>query len=170
MGDGAACSIGMGVGVEKRKRSEYGFNPAKQADAGSPAGERIEAAYWHLSQAYELLARGDPYDAAEKVWAAVKAVTEALTSATLGAPAPPEGLGWRRFVKEAFVKAGLSGEEAEELAAYYIEVRDRLHGACFHGLLYEEGEHKPLMERAKWYVDLARRALERAGSSSRAIA
>ena len=64
-------------------------------------------------------------------------------------------------MKEAFVKAGLSEEEAEKLAAYYIEVRDRLHGACFCGLLYEESEHKPLMEKAGWYVDLIERVLER---------
>ena len=150
-----------------KKKEVNMVNHTRQADAGSPAGERIKAAHWYLSQAYELLARGDPYDAAEKVWAAVKAATEALTRATLGAPAPPKGLGWRHFVKEAFVKAGLSEKEAEELAAYYIDARDRLHGACFYGLLYEEAEHKPLVEKAKWYLDSVERALGRAGSGPR---
>jgi hypothetical protein len=121
----------------------------------------VKAARWYLERAYELLARGDPYDAAEKVWAAVKSATEALTSRVLAARVPPKGSGWRIFVKEAFLKAGLSEEEAEKLAAYFIEVRDRLHGACFYGLLYEEGEHKPLMEKARWYVDLIERVLER---------
>jgi hypothetical protein len=121
----------------------------------------VKAARWYLERAYELLARGDPYDAAEKVWAAVKAATEALTVKVLAKRAPPEDWTWRRFVKGAFVKAGLSEEEAEKLAAYYIDVRDRLHGACFYGLLYEEGEHKPLMEKARWYVDLIERVLER---------
>jgi hypothetical protein len=116
----------------------------------------VKAARWYLGRAYELLARGDPYDAAEKVWAAVKTATEALTVKVLAKRAPPEGWTWRRFVK-----AGLSEEETEKLAAYYIDVRDRLHGACFYGLLYEEGEHKPLMEKARWYVDLIERVLER---------
>jgi len=58
----------------------------------------------------------------------------------------------------AFVKAGLKEKEAEELTAYYIDGSDRLHGVYFYDLLYEEEEHKPLMEKAKWYVDLAERA------------
>ncbi len=57
-------------------------------------------------------------------------------------------------MKEAFVKAGLSEEEAEEVAAYYIEVRKSLHGDCFYGRHYEEPEHKPLMDRAWEYVKL----------------
>jgi len=92
----------------------------------------------------------------------VKAATEALTSRVLAARAPPEDWTWRRFVEEAFVKAGLSEEEAERLAAYYIDVRDRLHGVCFYGLLYEECEHKPLMDRAKQYIELVNRLLEKA--------
>jgi hypothetical protein len=121
----------------------------------------VKAARWYLERAYELPARGDTYDAAENVWAAVKSATETLTSRVLAAPVPPKGSRWRIFVKEAFLKAGLSEEEAEKLAAYYIDIRDRLHGACFYGLLYEEGEHKPLTEKARWYVDLIERVLER---------
>jgi len=155
--------------VNRVERKES-LNPAGQAGAEALAGERIKAARWHLSQAYELLARGDPYDAAEKVWAAVKAATEALTGRVLAAQAPPKGMRWRSFVEEAFMKAGLGGKEAEELAAYYIDCRDRLHGACFYGLLYEEDEHRPLMEKARWYVDLVERLLEGAGSGSRAQA
>jgi HEPN domain-containing protein len=145
----------------RRSKREASSSFAGQADQGPAANERVKAARWYLERAYELLAHGDPYDAAEKVWAAVKAATEALTIRVLAAPVPPKGSGWRIFVKEAFLKAGLSEEEAEKLAAYFIEVRDRLHGACFYGLLYEENEHKPLMERAKWYIDLVERVLER---------
>jgi hypothetical protein len=78
----------------------------------------------------------------------------------LGEAAPPKGVSWRSFVKEAFVKAGLSGEEASKWASYFIDVRSKLHGDCFHGLTYEE-EHKPLMERAREYVDLVDRVLKR---------
>lgn len=134
---------------------------ADQADQGPAASEHVKAARWYLERAYELPARGDPYDAAENVWAAVKSATKTLTSRVLAAPVPTKGSGWRIFVKEAFLKAGLSEEEAEKLAAYYIDVRDRLHGACFYGLLYEESEHKPLMERTRWYIDLVERVLER---------
>jgi len=144
-------------GSEREASSSF----ADQADQGPAASEHVKAARWYLERAYELPARGDPYDAAEKVWAAVKSATETLTSRVLAAPVPPKGSGWRIFVKEAFLKAGLSEEEAEKLAAYYIDVRDRLHGACFYGLLYEESEHKPLMERARWYIDLVERVLER---------
>ena len=122
----------------------------------------MKAARWYLERAYELLARGDPYDAAEKVWAAVKAATEALTVKVLAKRAPPEDWTWKRFVKEAFVKAGLSEREAEELAAYYIEVRKSLQGDCFYGRHYEEPEHKPLMDRAKQYIELVNRLLEKA--------
>jgi uncharacterized protein (UPF0332 family) len=125
------------------------------------AVKHLETARAYLEKALEHLKREDPYDAAEKIWAAVWHATIALTEKHLGSSEPPKGWTWRRFVKEAFVKAGLSEEEAEKLAAYYIDVRDRLHGACFYGLLYEEGEHKPLMEKARWYVDLIERVLER---------
>lgn len=157
----------MSCKAKKRiARSGGDLGSARLADAGPPASERLGAARWYLSRAYELLARDDPYGAAEKAWAAVKAATEALTGAVFGVTAPPKGWTWRRFVKEAFAKTGLSEGEAEELAAYYIDARDRLHGACFHGLLYEEAEHKPLVERAKRYVESVERALGMAGGSS----
>jgi len=119
----------------------------------------LKAARHYLKGACELLERGDPYDAAEKIWATVKHATTALTAAALGEVAPLKGVSWRSFVREAFVKASLSEEEASRWASYYIDVRDRVHGGCFYGLTYEEDEHGPLMERAKEYVELVEKLL-----------
>jgi HEPN domain-containing protein len=116
--------------------------------------EHLDVARHHLTEAYKLLERGNPFDAAEKVWAAVRHATMALTLKVLGEATPPKGLSWRSFVKEAFIKAGLSESEASRWASYYIDVRDKLHGDCFYGLTYEEEEHKPLMEGAREYIDL----------------
>jgi hypothetical protein len=80
----------------------------------------------------------------------------------LGEAAPSKGASWRSFVKEAFVKAGLSEEEASRWASYFIDVRKGLHGDCFYGLTYEEEEHKPVMERAGEYVDLVDKILKKA--------
>jgi hypothetical protein len=118
------------------------------------AVKHLETARAYLEKALEHLKREDPYDAAEKIWAAVWHATIALTEKHLGSSEPPKGWTWRRFVREAFLKAGLSEREAEELAAYYIEVRKSLHGDCFYGRHYEEEEHKPLMDRAWDYVKL----------------
>ena len=126
------------------------------------AVKHLETARAYLEKALEHLKREDPYDAAEKIWAAVWHATIALTEKHLGSSKPPKGWTWRRFVKEAFVKAGLSEKEAEEPAAYFVEVRKSLHGDCFYGLFYEESEHKPLMDRAKQYIELVNRLLEKA--------
>ena len=80
----------------------------------------------------------------------------ALTLKVLGEATPPKGLSWRSFVKEAFIKAGLSESEASSPASYYIDVRGRLNGGCFYGLTYEE-EHRPLMEKAGDYIELVER-------------
>ena len=77
-----------------------------------------------------MLERGDAYDAAEKTWAAVRHATTALTTAFLKEAAPPRGVPWRTFVKNALVKAGLNEDETSSWASYYIDVRDRLHGGC----------------------------------------
>jgi HEPN domain-containing protein len=119
--------------------------------------EHLGIARYYLEEAYRLLERGDPFDAAEKVWAAVRHATIALTLKVLGEATPPKGLSWRSFVREAFIKAGLSESEASSLASYYIDVRSRLHGGCFYGLTYEEEEHRPLMEKARDYVELVER-------------
>ena len=63
----------------------------------------------------------------------------------LGEAAPSKGVSWRSFVKETFMKAGLSEGEASRWVAYFIDIRSRLHGDCFYGLTYEEEEHKPPM-------------------------
>jgi uncharacterized protein (UPF0332 family) len=115
----------------------------------------------YLDEAYRLLERGDPFDAAEKIWAAVKHATIALTIVVLKEAAPSKGVSWRSFVKEAFMKAGLSEEEASKWASYFIDVRKSLHGDCFYGLIYEEEEHRPLMERAREYVDLVDKILKK---------
>jgi HEPN domain-containing protein len=122
--------------------------------------EHLKNARQYLDKAYELLERRDPYDAAEKIWAAVKHATIALTLRVLGEATPPKGVSWRAFVKEAFIRAGLGEEEASRWASYYIDVRDRLHGGCFYGLVCEEEEHKPLMERAREYIELVEKILK----------
>jgi HEPN domain-containing protein len=127
----------------------------------SSAVDYLAMARRYLDDAYKLLERGDPFDAAEKVWAAVKHATTALTIAVLKEAVPPKGVSWRSFVKEAFMKAGLSEDEASKWASYFIDVRDRLHGGCFYGLTYEEEEHRPLMERAREYIDLVDRILKK---------
>jgi uncharacterized protein (UPF0332 family) len=125
----------------------------------SSVEEYLKISRHYLDEAFKLLERGDPFDAAEKVWAAVKHATTALAMRILGEVAPSKGVSWRSFVKEAFVKAGLSEEEASKWASYYIDVRDRLHGGCFYGLMYEEKEHRPLMEKAREYVNLVEELL-----------
>jgi len=45
--------------------------------------EHLKSARYYLEEARKLLERGDPYDAAEKTWAAVKHATMALTMTTL---------------------------------------------------------------------------------------
>jgi HEPN domain-containing protein len=124
------------------------------------SSDYLAMARYYLEEAYKLLNRGDPYDACEKAWASVKHATMALTLRVLGEISPPKGVSWRSFVKEAFAKSGLSEEEASRAASYFIDVRDRLHGGCFHGLAYEEEEHKPLIERAREYIDLVERILK----------
>ena len=125
----------------------------------SEVTKSIEIAEYYLLEARRLMERGDVHDAAEKVWAAVRSATQALTTKLAGTVAPPKGTTWREFVKETLVKAGLTGGEANKWASYYIDVRDRLHGACFYGLIYEEAEHKPLMLKAEEYVNLVKRIL-----------
>ena len=127
----------------------------------SSALDHLSIAKQYLTEAFKLLERGDPFDAAEKIWAAVKHATIALTLRVLGEVASPKGVSWRSFVKEAFMKAGLSEEEAAQWASYFIDVRKGLHGDCFYGLTYEEEEHKPLMERAKEYIDLVNGILKK---------
>jgi uncharacterized protein (UPF0332 family) len=127
----------------------------------SDAVDHLAMARQYLVEAYKLLERGDPFDAAEKIWAAVKHSTIALTMAVLKEAAPPKGVSWRSFVKEAFMKVGLNEEEASKWASYFIDVRKGLHGDCFYGLTYEEEEHKPLIERAKEYIDLIDNILEK---------
>ena len=123
--------------------------------------EHLKSARYYLEEARKLLERGDPYDAAEKAWAAVKHATMALTMATLNETAPPKGVSWRAFVKNALIKAGLNEEEASRWTSYYIDVRSKLHGDCFYGLTYEEEEHRPLMDRAREYVELIEKLLRR---------
>ena len=54
--------------------------------------EHLDVARNHLTEAYKLLERGNPFDAAEKVWAAVRPATMALTLKVLGEATPPKGL------------------------------------------------------------------------------
>lgn len=113
----------------------------------------------YLNEAFELLEKGYVHDAAEKVWVSVKSATEALALRYHGTTRPPHGVSWRRFVREVFTRAGLSEREAEELADYFIDVRDRLHGGVFYGFFYEEEEHRPLIEKARRYLELVSKLL-----------
>jgi len=119
----------------------------------------VEAARRYLEEAFKLLGSGDPYDAAEKVWAAVRHATIALTLKFIGSTTPTEGVTWREFVEEAFRRAGLSQEESRMWANYFVEVRRGLHGDVFYGLFYEEKEHRPLIERSREYVELVEKLL-----------
>ncbi|MEM1546530.1 MAG: hypothetical protein QXY40_03780 [Candidatus Methanomethylicia archaeon] len=121
--------------------------------------EHLKIAEKYLEEAFRLLSIGDLYDAAEKIWASIWHSTIILTSRYLGLSEPPKGITWREFLTEAFIKAGLSGEEAYRLASYYIEVRKTLHGDCFYGRNYEEKEHKPLMDKAEEYINTIRKLI-----------
>jgi hypothetical protein len=57
------------------------------------------------------------------------------------------------------MRAGLSFEDASRWAAYFVDVRGRLHGEVFYGLMYEEGEHRPLMEKAREYLELVEKLI-----------
>ena len=58
----------------------------------------IEVAEYYLVEARRLMERGDVHDAAEKVWAAVRSATQALTAEIMGTVAPPGGVTWREFI------------------------------------------------------------------------
>jgi hypothetical protein len=122
-------------------------------------GKLISMARFYLAEAFKHLEGGDPYDAAEKVWASVKHATRALTLRFLGEDIPSPGETWRSFVTRAFMRAGLSFEDASRWAAYFVDVRGRLHGEVFYGLMYEEGEHRPLMEKAREYLELVEKLI-----------
>jgi hypothetical protein len=59
------------------------------------------------------------------------------------------------------MKADLSEEEASKWASYFIDVGKSLHGDCFYGLIYEEEEHRSLMEKAREYVDPVNKILKK---------
>ncbi|RLE54263.1 MAG: hypothetical protein DRJ40_11375 [Thermoprotei archaeon] len=80
----------------------------------------------------------------------------ALTLKYMGRTVPPRGVSWRKFVMEAFLRARVTVDEATSWAQYFIDVRDRLHGACFYGFMYEEDEHRQLVERAGEYLKRVR--------------
>ena len=111
------------------------------------------------NEALELLDRGEPYDACGKIWSIIKYETIALVLYVQKRREPPKDVSWREFLEDTFVKAGLSREEASKWASYYVDVRDRLYGACFLGNIYEEKEHKPLIEKAKDYVVLVEKII-----------
>ncbi|MEM3974495.1 MAG: PaREP1 family protein [Ignisphaera sp.] len=132
---------------------------------GSASSKRLEAAWGCYGKAMELLSGGDPYDAAEKVWEAVWHATLALAEKYMGSTKPPERVTWREFVKSALVRAGLDEGEAGEWAAFFIDVRSRLHGEVFFARWYEEEEHRRPMERAGDYLRLVERLLCGFGAS-----
>jgi hypothetical protein len=126
--------------------------------------EHLRTAQVYLSETFKLYEEGYRAGVCEKVWAAVKHTTIALTTRFLGV-SEPNGIPWREFVREAFEKAGLSGDEASYWASYFIDVRRGLYGDCFYSLYYEESEHKPLIERAPQYVNLVAELVRRGSTS-----
>jgi hypothetical protein len=122
--------------------------------------EHLRTAQVYLSETSKLYEEGYRADVCEKVWAAVKHATIALTTKFLGV-SKPNGIPWREFVREAFEKAGLSRDEASYWASYVIDVRRSLHGDRLYSLYYEESEHKPLIERAPQYVNLVAELVKR---------
>jgi hypothetical protein len=112
------------------------------------------------SKGMELLSKKDYIDSAEKIWASIKTATMALTQKSLGRTNPPEGGYWREFVTLGFIKAGVTKEEAEKKAEYFMDARAKLHGECFYGMFYEEREHKPLIENSKNYLNEIKRLLK----------
>jgi len=111
------------------------------------------------NEALELLNQREFYKACEKIWSIIKYETIALVLHVQKRREPPKDVSWREFLEDTFIKAGLDREEASKWASYYVDVRDRLYGACFLGNIYEEKEHKPLIEKAKDYVVLVEKIL-----------
>jgi len=64
----------------------------------SEVTKSIEIAEYYLLEARRLMERGDVHDAAEKVWAAVRSATQALTAKLMRTVAPPRGVTWREFI------------------------------------------------------------------------
>lgn len=108
----------------------------------------------------ELFSKKDYPDAAEKIWASIRTAIHALTQKYLGRVEPPEGEYWRDFVTLGFIRAGVSKEEAEKKAEYFIDARGKLHGECFYGLIYEERRHKPLIRASKDYLSDIKKLLK----------
>ena len=122
--------------------------------------ENLKIAEEYYEKGMKLFSQRDYPDAAEKIWGSVKSATTALTERYLGRTTPEEGEYWREFVARAFIKAGVTPEEAKSRAEYFINVRDRLHGGCFYGSFYEEIEHKPLIDEAREYLNDIRKILK----------
>jgi hypothetical protein len=57
----------------------------------SEVTESVEVAEYYLVEARRLMERSDVHDVAEKVWAAVRSATQALTAKIRGAVAPTQG-------------------------------------------------------------------------------
>lgn len=56
----------------------------------SSVEEHLNVSRHYLDEAFKLLERGDPFDAAEKIWVAVKHATTALAMRILGEAVPPK--------------------------------------------------------------------------------
>lgn len=126
-------------------------------------GEELKIAKSLLPVGFMLLEKGFPFDAAKKIWDAVRLATRALTLTYLGRNEPAKGRTWRDFVKTALLEAGLNEAEASSWADYFITARASLLGECFLAHIYEEEEHKSIMQKAKEYVVL----IEKLVSNSR---
>jgi len=106
------------------------------------------------AKAMEELKEGKYINACEDVWGSVKAITSAILLKETGSVDRPKDVTWRDYLRDVFIKAGLDPGKAEELANFFKEVQAELHGRCFYGWEWDEVEHRPLIERAKYYVEL----------------
>ena len=104
-----------------------------------------ELAKEHYREGIELLKK-HPHKACESVWRAVDRLTRAVCLKYLGRESPTNGETWREFIKSCLVKAGLPNKDANDLAKTFLAIRGELHGRCLYGGIYDEKEHKDIIE------------------------
>ncbi|OYT39526.1 MAG: hypothetical protein B6U89_03995 [Desulfurococcales archaeon ex4484_58] len=113
-----------------------------------------------LNEGLEFLKKNIWWNSAEKIWGAVKIVTDELSKMVKGKPlsAKPRNITARKYVEELLLNIGFTEEEAKEYSSIYIDVRDRLHGAVFYGRVYVD-EMNEIVDRAVKYCKVLSKKL-----------